>query len=124
MKLDHECIRAILLEVEKFGNPEIGYFYMPDKLSEDSFLKEFDPVSVDYHIRQCDLSGLLYNVNYQFDHPYIQDLTPEGHAYVADIRDNSLWRKLITPAKESSLPAVITLARDLALALLKDTLLK
>lgn len=122
MKLDHNCIRAILLEVERFGDPETGYFYDPDNLPDDSFLTSFDPVSVDYHIRQCDMSDLLYNVQYQFDHPFIEDLTPEGHAFVSDVRDSSTWNKLFSKLKDASLPAVIDIARTTALDALKSLL--
>ena len=94
MQLNLDCIRDILFEVEKYTNFDKPYEYCPDNLPDESFLSKYDSDTVMYHIRQCDLSGYLLNTNWRvFNYVCIEDLTPEGHSFVANTRTDERWKK-------------------------------
>lgn len=94
MQLNLDCIRDILLEVEKYTTFNEPYDYDPDNLPNGSFLSKYDSDTVMYHIRQCDLSGYLLNTNWTaFDYVCIEDLTPEGHSFVANTRTDERWKR-------------------------------
>lgn len=115
MKLNLDCIRDILLEVEKFSTFQSVYSYNPDNLPDDSFLSAYTYDEVLYHVRQASLSGLLLNVNWTvFDYVGIEDLTPAGHEFLANIRNNSIWKQVLKKCSGASLSVVMKFAEKLA----------
>lgn len=95
MKLNPECVRDILLEIEKVSLYGKMYFYDGENLSEDSYLAKYDFDTVIYHIRQCSWIGYLVGVKWGIsDGVYIEDLSPEGHVFLANIRSNNIWSKV------------------------------
>lgn len=115
MKLNPDCIRDILLEIEQYTSFEKSYTYDPRHLPEDSFLSQYDSDTVLYHIRQADQSGLLMGVNWRlFEYVNIQDLTPAGHEFLSNIRDDSLWRKILQKCSGASLSIIIRFAERIA----------
>ena len=92
MRLNPDCIRDILFEIEEFAEYGQFYVYNPSSLPDGSFLKDYDSATVMYHVRQCSQSGYLHNVNWtHFEYVAIEDLTPSGHHFLADIRSDSVW---------------------------------
>lgn len=92
MTLNPDCIRDILLEIEKFSSFGDIYVYDTDNLPPDSFLQNYDVDTVLYHIRQCDLSGYLLNTNWKvYEYVAIEDLMPVGHELVSNIKTNEKW---------------------------------
>ena len=70
-----------------------------------------------YHIRQCKESGLITEVHY-YDggkHTDISDLTPTGHEFLANIRNDSIWKKVISKGSGASLSILMELAKQTAL---------
>lgn len=113
MKLDLDCIRDILLTVEE----EIGYEkYMTYNPEQKNFklLNDYEGNKVMYHILQCKKSYLLeceepdlcYNI-------LIKDLTPEGHKFIANIRENNNWSKVKNISKKVG-SASIDVIKDIA----------
>lgn len=87
MKLNPDCIRAILLTVEDACSMERTIILPQDR---GDYLKPYFDEEILYHVRQCNLSGLLYKAtavsgagktNY-----IIMDLSPAGHAFLANVR--------------------------------------
>ncbi len=94
MRLDPECIRDILLEIESFSKWGGVYVYDPDNLPEGTRLADYSPDTIMYHVRQCNLSGYLLNCMWsEFEYVAIEDLTPEGHAFVSNTRVEERWLK-------------------------------
>jgi len=115
MKLNPDCIRDILLTVEEnvtlkrairipFGNTYL-------------LLEKYPHDVVSYHIRQCQLSGLLYNVRPSTGGSfYIDDLSPAGHDFLSNIRADKNWDKAKSAAKKvgtESLSILVKLAGDI-----------
>ena len=116
MKLNVECIRAILESVESvttFNNPwnyEKGCDLIPG----------FQHEEIIYHVRQCSMSGLIIGFK-QFgggDIILVSDLSPLGHEFLANVRSDTVWGKVKEAAKTSSLPLLTELASALARAAL------
>lgn len=94
MKLNPDCIRDILLEVEKSSTRIYG-------LTLDTNIKNplFDKYSwseITYHIDQCVMSNLLTNamVFDSDEFAEIGNLTPAGHEFIANIRQDTNWNKI------------------------------
>lgn len=98
MKLNHDCIRGILFEVEE-NTDYSNHFSFP---CESDRLSKYDDDTVLYHIRQCDLSGMFTKVHYFLGGGcLIIDLTPSGHNYIAQIRSDNNWNKTKEIAKKA-----------------------
>lgn len=123
MVLNLECIRDILFEIEKHSAYGEFYEYNPANLPTDSFLTNYDLDVILYHVRQCDLSGYLLNVNWKaFEYVGIEDLTPEGHAFIANIKNEEKWSKtksIISKAGGASLKLVTATAEGVTNAFLQ-----
>lgn len=98
MKLNPDCIRAILFTVEE--NTSFGEFMRYDVDADYPLLSPYSPDEIYYHVRQCFLSGLLTKVDWTFGPScLIHDLSPTGHEFLADIRSDTNWNKTKEIAK-------------------------
>ena len=116
MQLNWDCIRDVMFCVEEHTDLRNSCTFTDTVSAEDSlrFLGE-DPEPVPdyqvelsnkygldvllYHVRYCIRSELLIpahdNPSYQYE---IMDLTPAGHEFLANIRENSNWNHLKSAA--------------------------
>lgn len=115
MRLNPDCIRDILMAVETHSD----FCTQAEYKVEDPF-PEFSCYTHEeilYHIRQCEESGLITEVHY-YDggkHTDISDLTPTGHEFLANIRNDSIWKKVISKGSGASLSILMELAKQTAL---------
>lgn len=90
MKLNPDCVRDLLLEIEQSTDSNKMYSYSP----QDEYLKKYDKNTVYYHFRQAALSELLYNSEFDMSGDfYCVDLSPKGHQFLNDIRSENNWKK-------------------------------
>ena len=96
MKLNPDCVRDILFVVEEYST------YSND-VSEDKLYKKLIPKysqeEILYHVRQCEHSGLFLKVQHYFGGFSIQDLSPYGHQFINDIRQDTNWNRTKDIAK-------------------------
>jgi len=100
MKLNPDCIRNILLTVE--NTTGYGSYMRYPSNTEYELLKSFSYEEVMYHIKQAELSGFTSKVSYFLgigEGCLIQDLSPKGHEFVANIRLDNNWNKTKEIAK-------------------------
>lgn len=101
MKLNPDCIRDILYTIEDISMPM-------KSISEKDLLKapltsKYDIDTIFYHVKQLDMSKLIimcnkgYSFNYHFS---IKDLSPEGHKFISNIREDTTWNKTKEIAKK------------------------
>ncbi|HCT70633.1 MAG TPA: hypothetical protein DF409_05900 [Bacteroidales bacterium] len=96
MRLNPDCIRDILLSVEEKCDFRNGFMFP----SEIERLNKYDQEEVLYHLKQCQLSGLLHKVTFYLNGScYVNDLSPSGHQFLADIRTDNNWTKTKTIAE-------------------------
>lgn len=91
MKLNPDCIRDILIEVEKSSTFQLGLVI--DK--ECPLFDKYSWSEIAYHLDQCQMANLLTSTNiyYSDEYAYISNLTPEGHEFISNIRQDTNWNK-------------------------------
>lgn len=98
MKLNPDCIRDILLVVEK--QTDVNNLASFTNREDFEQLPMYSPNEIMYHIRQCDHSGLfLDKVIYVSEGCFVKDLSPKGHEFLADIRQDTNWNRTKDIAK-------------------------
>ena len=122
MKLNMDCVRDILLEVEgKSGFRKFVDF--PDDFCSELRTKYSDDV-IRYHIDQCYECGLLKPLQpgEEWDrvgNTTIQDLSASGHRYIGNIRSDNVWKK--TKEVASSIGTfTIQVIGDIAASVISD----
>lgn len=94
MQLNPDCIRDILLEIESVVTFDDFFTYETSTHPSSGLLSRYSPDEILYHIRQCNFHGFLYSVDWVVcGDVTVQDLTPEGHQFLANIRSNTIWNK-------------------------------
>lgn len=96
MQLNVDCVRDILLTIEQECD---GFkeFRIDDDidLSTFEYLNKYDRKEVMYHIHQCQMSGFFAKCVYDITGGYsIDDLSPSGHEFLQNIRNDSVFNKL------------------------------
>lgn len=126
MKLNPNCIRDILIAVEE----NTGYNFYLDYPSERDKCPSLEPYADDeirYHIYQCYKAGLI-ELNGREDlagNIGIQDLTPSGHSFLANIRSDNIWKdvkEISSKVGSSSLSALSQIATGVVSAIIKSQL--
>jgi hypothetical protein len=119
MKLNPECVRDILFTVEDKTDSE-HYIDYPYELPECELLLKYSEEEVRYHINQCDMSALIIVNGKDMDgNMSIMDLTPAGHEFIADIRNDTVWNNVKEKSSKigvSSLRAI----RDIAVGVVSE----
>lgn len=122
MRLNPDCIRDILLTVE--DNTSFEDFLDFENATDYEQLSSYSTDEVLYHIKQCELSGLLTKVSWYLGGScLIHDLSPYGHEFLANIRSNTNWNKTKEITKKvgtTSLNAMIQIASNVISELIKN----
>lgn len=115
MKLNPECIRDILFTIEDESSFDDVFNY--DGENPQERLKKYSPNEVMYHLRQASYSDLITKPQY-FYGGYacsVADLTPTGHEFINNIRQDTNWNKTKEVAKSvgsSSLRVLIDISKS------------
>lgn len=123
MRLNSDCVRSILLTVEsKCDFHKFWHYRESEELPEQ--LSEYSHDEILYHIKQCELSELILGVTYcdGGSNVYISDLSPEGHKFLANIREDTVWNGVKSVAKKvgsTSLSAITQIASNVVTELIK-----
>lgn len=117
MRLNPDCIRDILLQVEdKIDSRKTTISF--DELLES--LPNYDENTLHYHVNQISKSDLVDKVFYADSRPYvISDLSPEGHEFLANIRSNTNWNKTKEIAKNVGSSSISSL-REIAVSVISE----
>ena len=117
MKLNPDCIRDILFSIEELSKP-FGII-SSQSLAETEYLK--DKYSIDeivYHLKQLNWSSFIVvpdrctTLDGTF---FVKDLSPLGHEFIANIRQDNNWNKVKEISKEvgsSTLSSIKTIAEN------------
>lgn len=124
MKLNPDCIRDILLLAEKETSLDFYLDISPNELPES--LIQYAPDEVMYHIKQCELSNLLLVPSWYLDGScIISYLTPDGHQFLANIREDNNWNKtkeIAASVGSNSLDVIKDIASNVIAALIQSAL--
>ena len=115
MRLNHDCIRDILIYVES-NTDDNKICVSSDELL--NALPKYDKNTLFYHIRRIDSAGLFDKICYADNEPkLISNLSWNGHDYIDNIRDDKVWAKTKAAANKItsvSLSVLIKKAADIA----------
>lgn len=116
MRLNPDCIRAILLTVEENCDFDTPWQYVAEKHNSE-YLSTFTHSEIIYHISQCSQMGFFASIRFFGDGEivFISDLSPIGHEFLSNIRNEPLWKKILQKGAGASLPILIELAKEIAL---------
>jgi hypothetical protein len=111
MKLNPDCIRDILLTVEAESGYNKGFYFHPNtpeskKWEDFDYLKKYQYEEVCYHLRQCDDTGYFSCRGHKKALTFwlgngfvVDDLSPKGHEFLNNIREDTNWKKTKEKAK-------------------------
>lgn len=128
MKLNNDLIRDILLTVEEFTSYDKPLsLYKPYEVEENNqpFIKNYSKEELFYHLKQCELSGLIEIMLETGEYTTISYLTPEGHLFLENIRSDTVWNKTKTIAQKlglKSLDAIIQISSNVITQIIKQEL--
>lgn len=124
MKLNPDCVRDVLLYVE--NNTDLRHFVTISPMQVPDELNEYSIDEVMYHIKQAELSALISVSSWYVDGGcLIMYLLPEGHQFLANIREDTNWSKTKDIAKSvgsNSLDAIKQIATGVITALIQAKL--
>lgn len=143
MKIDLDCVRDVMLCAEdNTGLHQHCYFidyslnasriFVGDLVETPEYQaaleKRYDNEKLLYHLRYCIESDLLvFDKSKGLYQMWICDLTPKGHAFLANIRSKSIWNKvkgLVSKVGSNGVDVVIEIAKAVAVETAKGILLK
>lgn len=91
MKLNPDCIRDALFNIESVVAPNRPYQFPKDA---QELLKKYSLEEAFYHLEQCAYSGFLINFKrYAGPSCTIKDISPQGHKFLANVREDTVWNK-------------------------------
>lgn len=122
MKLNPDCVRTILLVVEDL--PDLQHYYRFNAETIPSLFPDYSVEEIMYHLRQCELSNLIFRPSHtaNYEEYTVSDLTPKGHEFLANIRENKIWSGVKTIAGKvgsTSLDAITQIASNVITELIK-----
>lgn len=123
MKIDNECVRDILFTIEEETNFDKGCLMIGAANKYKKLEKYKEQGRVLYHVRHLAMKGMIYLPDKSIPNTY--DLTPEGHEFLANIREDNNWKKIKNVSSNigfASLKAVSAIAEGVATAAINQQL--
>lgn len=111
MKLDDNCIYAVLEAVEAASTYYDSFCYTADGVTPKQ-LQKFNHDQIVYHIHHCDEAGYLDGCSILGNGGMItvNDLSKAGHEYLKEVRGHTLWgviKSAITECRNKGLKATV-----------------
>ncbi|USK61297.1 DUF2513 domain-containing protein [Peribacillus asahii] len=113
MRLNHDLIRDLLITIEEISNGRINFGV---EFIAETHLPDYELEEVIYHVKQLAQARLITVPERSTS--YIIDLTWEGHQYIANIRDQTIWSKtksLINPLGGATIDVIKDISKTLVL---------
>lgn len=123
MKIDNECVRDILFTIEEYAAFEKP-FYINGYKGKNLKISDYNPDKIAYHLRYLKMKGLIYMPN-PSPSPDNYDLTPEGHEFLANVREDTNWKKIKSISSNigfGSLKIISAIAEGVATAAINQQL--
>lgn len=120
MKLNHECVRSVLLAVEE--NSTLYNMLTTAHFSEYDITKTFEADEIIYTvIKLKDAEFLTANISYFDNAPtiWVTGLTYKGHEFLDNIRDNKVWEKTKEKIGSSATSVSISIIGQVAGSVIK-----
>ncbi len=122
MRIDNDCVRDLLFIIEENSTFEKSC-YMVGSKRHFPILGKYDYSKIHYHLRYLKMKGLIFNPEPLSPDSY--DLSPDGHEFLSNIRDNNNWNKIKGISSNigfASLKVVSAIAEGVATAAINQQL--
>lgn len=123
MQIDNECVRDILFTIEKETDFDKGCFMIGAANKYERLKKYNESGKILYHVRYLAMKEMIYLPDKSVKNTY--DLTPEGHEFLANIREDNNWKKIKNVSSNigfASLKIVSAIAEGVATAAINQQL--
>ena len=122
MKLNPDCIRDILIQLETdLDFPEPVRYHITD---DPRILPKYDWYELVYHFKQCSQCGMLegFQICDSYSSVVINDITYKGHEFLANIRSDKVWngtKNVFQKIGVTSLNALVQISTNITTELIK-----
>lgn len=124
MRLNPDCTRDLLLLFEEKTKPNDILAYSPAEIS--AALPKYSTEEILYHVSQCAESGMILGYQMDFSGNFlIRDISPKAHEFLANVREDTVWKKAKGIAKDvgsTSLNALCQIATSVVTAMIQSKL--
>lgn len=124
MRLNPDCIRDILLDLEEKTSINSDVRYNDSNIP--TIFPNYNSEEIYYHLRQCNLDNLFFNARQSIDGGwYIDDLTPKAHDFLANIHTDTVWnnvKEVSAKVGAKSLSAIIQIASGVVTSMINSHL--
>lgn len=126
MRLNPDCVRDLLFAIEKESTA--NSLFLSDSLSEYKNISKYSQEEILYHLQQLDWSGYIVtpSKNKSLDGSFIiQDLSPLGHEFLSNIRQDTNWNKVKNISKEvgsETLTSIKSIAENVIASAIKASM--
>ena len=132
MKLNPDCVRDILMDIEESLEFKNVYFVRKETSAPD------EPITLNktkyphnvflYHVSQCEQSNFITKVSYLDSGNCVQigNMTPKGHDFLANIRADNIWNKVKSVGMKigaTSLSALVQISTGVVTQIIKNELM-
>lgn len=126
MKLNVDCVRDVLLQMEK---AEYGEPIYPKRIYET--LPRYSEDDINYSIVKMNEAGFIKasinsHIGYDYTIVRLDDITYQGHQFLANVRENKVWtatKSVMGKIGATSLQAATQIATSVVTELVKQTIL-
>ncbi|QHZ46972.1 DUF2513 domain-containing protein [Bacillus sp. NSP9.1] len=104
MKLNHDCVRSILLELEEnlTLNDGVTLYRLKNFQTFKEYGYETSVYALTKLIEADFLNGSVSRADNKIDHIGVGSITWDGHQFLDNIRDNAVWSKTKDAVKSLS----------------------
>lgn len=121
LKLNHDCVRAVLLAIEELRPDQLLY---TDNSQSSSILADFSNEDILYSVERLLEAGYIDAIDASSmdgSSYLVKNITWSGHQFLDNIRDDGIWKK--TKATASKLTGVsLPILTELANSFIKQKL--
>lgn len=130
MKLDYDCLRSLLLKLEDFENLDDDLHYQSMTLNDmEKALPDFSKNKIAYATLKAEEGGLInariMNADNCIYTCIYSCLTYDGHQFLDNVRNNNIWSKTKSIAKElgcTSFRSLLSISEKIILAMIQSQL--
>ena len=123
MKLNPDLVRDLLLAIEAVTDADTSFVYGKNLPTPEN-LREYTHDEIRYHLKQCEMAELI--VNYRRydggDLVRVGDLSPEGHKFLANVRQDNIWnntKQIAAKIGSKSMDTLVQISSNVITELIK-----
>ncbi len=121
MKLEHECVRDVLLTSEE--ETGLNDILQNEDIYEAPRLKKYEEEDIIYTIKKLIEANYIHAdvmMHSEGNMAMMKNLTYEGHLFLDNIKDDGIWNKAKEQAKKISSGVSISVISGIALSILEN----